>query len=866
MAYGTKYIIEFTDIEKVIYRVELQKDGYSSSATKLPGSGTPLVFEMPDYEIYDPIKSFGGTLEVIAQSDRQLDDLYTVDYKGWKVVIYRNYGESDEQIIYTGYAEAEQYEQSLVQQSNYKVTIVFNNPISILKREMFVDENGDHYKGITTAYDVLVKALEKTGISYDHIYWLSDLQINDFNHSDRIQLQGLVVTQESYIDEDDEPMTCHEIIRTLLEPWSLTAISVGNDVFIVDYEYIADGSVDVKYADDFGNSFSSYENSVDTNLLISDLIERDTATKYHIQSAVNFYLIHKNKYIHPIFEMDDLGDLGDPTHVWELSSQTITAYPSDESYNGDREYLPIDEPAFNQTLFWMCAYDDSQLEKIELATWEIENIPYYIGKDYYETEDGVRSKTAFVGGIKPVAFEDDQKINYDEDDKDFERYVFIQNCHIPFSPDDWSPDFPNYDSEHDYGSLYEQGTITPYREPEEDWDLYHDDTGYPYRAPSYKKTEKALEYIYQPPFLSTSKKVLLDFNFDIRIVSTQGGIGYVSGMGYTTDLPMCVQMNQVPSAYSYFIIYTNIYRYDLDGNITHYLRLRNDNIDDPDDRHPDLKRGEPLYEWFSYDGSESEEQLICKLCVFKTNLAGSGINIMNQNHRQHVYIPINIGDTMEQVKVVFRNLIYEVYNYAEGDYNDQQYDIIGRTWEEDYIEEDHLKAKPFYKQHLPMYGVKNIKLDVVYASTLEKVDYQDEELQYYIDNKYKTESISSELLHSTRDDIYINDISGLMMATSLSLDTIKYINTCQANGDNVSTLEDLKGQKFIRHYEKNRIILGLTAFKLIDDNSDYPFNLPFFKSFTKPDDPKWGDKVFLLKSINSWDVRNNSADITLEEV
>jgi hypothetical protein len=372
MAYGTKYITEFRDINENLWKVVFKKNDYSGSASNVESGSEPIAFSAPRTGKFDAVKGAGATIQLFSETDRQYIDLYTASHKEWKVETYKNGS-----LVMPGYVEPETYTEDFSRDSNYTVSVLVNNGINILDREKYVNKWGANYTGVATMFQVVLNAVAKMEIDFDNIIYATDLRINRlFVPVSETILHQMVVNQGNYIDEDGEVMSCREVLDSVLLPLSLSLFISGNDLWIADVEYLKNGEIYVKEAPYSTCVFT--QKKIDITKDITFLYQ--ASSTFQLLSGFNNYIIKKNRYVTNPIELVDF-DSEDSVLYKEVGDGA--------KWGGTSQFPDL----------WFVIY---------LTSFS-----------------NYKNKACICGGIKSVTTVDDVEIQPDEDGVDYTNYIFI---------------------------------------------------------------------------------------------------------------------------------------------------------------------------------------------------------------------------------------------------------------------------------------------------------------------------------------------------------------------------------------------------------------------------------------------------------
>ena len=172
------------------------------------------------------------------------------------------------------------------------------------------------------------------------------------------------------------------------------------------------------------------------------------------------------------------------------------------------------------------------------------------------------------------------------------------------------------------------------------------------------------------------------------------------------------------------------------------------------------------------------------------------VSIVNQDFTSYIDIPVNF-DKIYKLKVEFLNCFFPLTDMVYlGGYSLSQV--------------DYYKSIDEFKESFPHIGFKDISTEVI-TNSGETLNLEDEEIEYYLSNTYKSESESTDLLNYTAENQYLTDVAGLMISDNSHLTNLFYIGSASSNGVNKTNLEDLKGDKMIRQYKNNQVVLSLSV-------------------------------------------------------
>jgi hypothetical protein len=222
MAFGTKYRCEFTDILGIDWKVDIQEDPDPGTITTLQASGEPLIFEWyGEDDVFDQnIMGSKMSLNIEADSDFTLSDLFTSNSLEYKVIVYRGVT-----VFWNGYILANNYQEPY-DQAPFTVTITATDGLGLLKEFKF---SGIGYTTRQITSVVFHDILDLVGITTFTEY----VNIHESTMSSAV---GDSPFDQSGVDPDlFAEMDCYEALETILKSFS-AGIKQDQGIFVI-YRY-----------------------------------------------------------------------------------------------------------------------------------------------------------------------------------------------------------------------------------------------------------------------------------------------------------------------------------------------------------------------------------------------------------------------------------------------------------------------------------------------------------------------------------------------------------------------------------------------------------------------------------------------------
>lgn len=227
------YYSNFKSAKETSYRVEFHSNIGTHKPEELKLSSAPIIVEWESDTIYQSLKLSNSVVSVLAK--RLLTDLYTPETQGVEVRLY-NYD--------NGVIEWFGYVTPCIYTSEY-ITIADSVDIESIDSLACLDTIKYSYisgkPDFSSFFDIIIYILGKA----DPNNLINKLYIQDCDKLDDTSqsclLKDLYINERNFYDEDNEPMTCKEVLSEIASYLGITVIQWRDSYYMVDYNYINDG-------------------------------------------------------------------------------------------------------------------------------------------------------------------------------------------------------------------------------------------------------------------------------------------------------------------------------------------------------------------------------------------------------------------------------------------------------------------------------------------------------------------------------------------------------------------------------------------------------------------------------------------------
>lgn len=215
-----KYTGRFKDITDKGYFLQITTDDEETTTKELT-LGTPpflVSYEGGGDTLYKPIKYSSATLTVA--TDTIFANMYSGKNQGTKITLT-----DDQRTLWCGYITPNVYNQAyngVIE--NLEVECV--DALSTLKNVEYTTIG--NFKDIVSFSSIFCHVLAKCNC-YKY------LNISKVLNKD---ITTLYISENNFVDEDDEPMKCNEVLEELLKYLNFTMFADGLHIYVVDYDEI----------------------------------------------------------------------------------------------------------------------------------------------------------------------------------------------------------------------------------------------------------------------------------------------------------------------------------------------------------------------------------------------------------------------------------------------------------------------------------------------------------------------------------------------------------------------------------------------------------------------------------------------------
>ena len=228
------YYFEIMSLDGRVYRAEILSRGEDVVSMGINPAASPLVIKYEGIERLDPVWGGGCSIRMESDIPMRFVDLHTDDPQVFQVRIYR-----DGVPFWLGWMDPELYEERLTDIAPYEVGFTAAD-LNVLDRIKYLDGTGARYTDIVTLTEHLRRCISALGLPFTNVYLGCSTAVDGMGSRDTVF--GLRYVQSSnFYDEDDKPMSCREVIESILRPFGLMMVQRDASLYIFDMDTIVSG-------------------------------------------------------------------------------------------------------------------------------------------------------------------------------------------------------------------------------------------------------------------------------------------------------------------------------------------------------------------------------------------------------------------------------------------------------------------------------------------------------------------------------------------------------------------------------------------------------------------------------------------------
>lgn len=306
MAWAVKYRSEFKDLQGVDWKIDIEEDAFGGGITTLTGSGEPLKFIIDNQgdNPFEPIKESSIELQVFADTNFALADLYATDDMHFRVQIYQN-----TVLYWLGYSFTGEFTEPY-EEFPYVVTFTAVCGLKLLRNILYYDEYlAEYYNGRIRESQIFLDILDKighTGFSeYVNVY------------EDRMNMAvGDSSIDQILIDVDIfRDMYCDEVLFHLLSKYNACIVHKAGTFVLYRPKELIGATV-------YGRVFTGATTKSATSFTPIQYINRSTNPSNLIQVPGGVVMIQSP--IKKVTVIQDYGNKESWIDNWEFKGETFT--------------------------------------------------------------------------------------------------------------------------------------------------------------------------------------------------------------------------------------------------------------------------------------------------------------------------------------------------------------------------------------------------------------------------------------------------------------------------------------------------------------------------------------------------------------
>nr|WP_302830105.1 hypothetical protein [uncultured Bacteroides sp.] len=223
------YYADFKSRNSTPYRVEIYTKESVSEAKELLLSSTPFTVEWESDSLFKPLKMSNAVCSIL--SDKPLLNLYTGDAQGVKIYLINSIRNLPE---WVGYVTPNLYSSDYISLDTIDIEAVDTIACLDFIKYSYIGDRAEFRSFYEIIMYLINKADPKKSIDTLLVQESNKLSFTDTT----CILENLYINERNFFDEAGEPMTCKDVLSSLVEYLGMTIFQWQNYYYIVDYNCI----------------------------------------------------------------------------------------------------------------------------------------------------------------------------------------------------------------------------------------------------------------------------------------------------------------------------------------------------------------------------------------------------------------------------------------------------------------------------------------------------------------------------------------------------------------------------------------------------------------------------------------------------
>lgn len=417
-----KYHYTFKGLDDAINRVEIYTRG-SGVSKEVTATGDPFIIEYPEVKKLEVVQGSGAKIGLISTRVFEFVDLHTDNAQDYLVKFYRN-----QKLFWLGWLDSELYDENLSQSPPYETAFSVSD-FNTLDRIKYQTPSEEKYTDIASIFEHIKRCLRLLDLPFEALCIGCSTVLPDIpiEMSETI-LHKLFVQSANFYDEDGKPMSCKEVIESVLMPFGLVMVQKDAKVYIYDYNTLKSRSAMKRY--DFDTMehdghevvFSGLGDMLDIGFLSADSTFGFEEMYNNVKITGSIYADTSGEQYG--VEKDKLSDL--------ISSETVEVgirrevYGKCESWTNDYRFVCYENTRQSYKDRYLIGADGLKRDSVPANTL-IYTVPFlseYITRSYESHFITINMK-AFVNTKKNPFREEEKESDEDKENKKVSHVLLV---------------------------------------------------------------------------------------------------------------------------------------------------------------------------------------------------------------------------------------------------------------------------------------------------------------------------------------------------------------------------------------------------------------------------------------------------------